>query len=44
MNQRNFANSISLSQSWVRDIETKGKDAPVSEKYTTIIKEVLSFR
>ncbi|MDK2409326.1 helix-turn-helix transcriptional regulator [Aphanizomenon sp. PH219] len=43
ISQRDFANAVGMSQSWVRDIETKGKDAPIPEKYTAIIKEVLSF-
>jgi DNA-binding transcriptional regulator YiaG len=44
MSQRDFAHAVGMSQSWVRDIETKGKDAPIPEKYTAIIKEVLNFR
>ncbi|BAZ33451.1 hypothetical protein NIES4074_59650 (plasmid) [Cylindrospermum sp. NIES-4074] len=43
MSQRDFANAVGMSQSWVRDIETKGKDAPIPEKYTALIKEVLNF-
>jgi DNA-binding Lrp family transcriptional regulator len=42
--QRDFANAVGMSQSWVRDIETKAKDAPIPEKYTAIIKEILNFR
>ena len=44
ISQRDFANAVGMSQSWVRDIETKGKDAPIPEKYTAIIKEILNFR
>nr|WP_277924634.1 helix-turn-helix domain-containing protein [Anabaena lutea] len=44
MSQRDFAHAVGMSQSWVRDIETKGKNAPIPEKYTAIIKEILNFR
>ena len=29
ISQRDFANAVGMSQSWVRNIETKGKDTPV---------------
>ncbi|MDK2460011.1 hypothetical protein QHH11_12855 [Aphanizomenon sp. PH219] len=32
-----FANAVGMSQSWVRDIETKGQDTAIPEKYTAII-------
>ncbi|MBD2772514.1 helix-turn-helix domain-containing protein [Iningainema tapete] len=43
MNQRQLAQAIGMSQSWVRDIETEGRDKPVPEKYAVKLTEVLNM-
>ncbi|MBW4573481.1 MAG: helix-turn-helix domain-containing protein [Tolypothrix carrinoi HA7290-LM1] len=43
MSQRQLAGAMGLSQSWVRDIETEGRDKPVPQKHAVKLKEVLGL-
>jgi DNA-binding transcriptional regulator YiaG len=43
ISQRQVASAIGMSQSWLRDIETEGRDKPIPQKYAVKLKKVLGI-
>lgn len=42
ISQRKLAQSVGMSQSWIRDIENEGRNQPIPEKYATKLREILA--